>query len=577
MKPNKPISDIWLKSAVLGCLWASSEIVLGSFLHNLRVPFASNFLTGIGIMLLVSVSYLWKDKGLFWRSGLICALMKSVSPSAIIFGPMIAIFFESVLLEISVMVFRRNIFAFLIGGMLAMSWTFAQKIATFIIVYGFNMVNLYKDLAKFAQKQLNMQFENIWTPVLVVWSIYLAMGIVAALMGVYIGKKASKRPALVHELKTDNPGMVKSMKQTDSLKPSLIWLFFNIMIMITVLCLMNFTDWIWWSTAGVIAITIWAIRYKRALRPLKKPKFWIIFIIITMLTSYLFSKFQPEVKDIYTGLMIGLQMNLRAAVMVIGFSVIGKELTNPVIRNFFIGTSVRQLPMALEVAFETLPFVIGNFPDFRKFFRKPVSVVSQIVSQADIWLERIMLKSIRRENIIFITGNVGQGKTTFLSSVAQVLNFQGIKAGGFLSPAVFDNGTKIGYDIIGLMNGERSVISRISGSNNMARAGKYYFYEEGLEFGNKALAIENNSNSQIIIIDEIGHLELENNGWAKAMNQLLIKTDIPLILVVRNQLIEKVMKKWCFERPLMIDISSNNTEQASIIITDFLHTINTKK
>jgi iron complex transport system ATP-binding protein len=203
--------------------------------------------------------------------------------------------------------------------------------------------------------------------------------------------------------------------------------------------------------------------------------------------------------------------------------------------------------------------------------------VSQIVSQADIWLERIMLKSIRRENIIFITGNVGQGKTTFLSSVAQVLNFQGIKAGGFLSPAVFDNGTKIGYDIIGLMNGERSVISRISGSNNMARAGKYYFYEEGLEFGNKALAIENNSNSQIIIIDEIGHLELENNGWAKAMNQLLIKTDIPLILVVRNQLIEKVMKKWCFERPLMIDISSNNTEQASIIITDFLHTINTKK
>ena len=90
---NKVLSDIWLKASVLGCLWASSEIVLGSFLHNLQVPFSSNFLTGIGIILLISVSYIWKDKGLFWRSGLICALMKSVSPSAVIFGPMIAIFF----------------------------------------------------------------------------------------------------------------------------------------------------------------------------------------------------------------------------------------------------------------------------------------------------------------------------------------------------------------------------------------------------------------------------------------------------------------------------------------------------
>ena len=87
-------------ASIIGTIWAASEIVLGSFLHNLKVPFSGNILTAIGIIILISVSYIWKEKGLFWRAGLICAIMKTMSPSAVIFGPMIAIFSEAMLLEI---------------------------------------------------------------------------------------------------------------------------------------------------------------------------------------------------------------------------------------------------------------------------------------------------------------------------------------------------------------------------------------------------------------------------------------------------------------------------------------------
>jgi hypothetical protein len=34
-------NDIWLKAAVVGSLWGASEIVLGSFLHNLKYPSAA--------------------------------------------------------------------------------------------------------------------------------------------------------------------------------------------------------------------------------------------------------------------------------------------------------------------------------------------------------------------------------------------------------------------------------------------------------------------------------------------------------------------------------------------------------
>jgi uncharacterized membrane protein len=72
------LNSVWLKASVLGSLWASSEIILGSFLHNLRVPFSSILLTGIAVMMLVSISLRWKEKGLIWRAVLICAVMKSV-------------------------------------------------------------------------------------------------------------------------------------------------------------------------------------------------------------------------------------------------------------------------------------------------------------------------------------------------------------------------------------------------------------------------------------------------------------------------------------------------------------------
>ncbi|MFZ4465222.1 MAG: hypothetical protein ACOYN5_15350, partial [Bacteroidales bacterium] len=130
------LSEKWIKASIAGAIWAASEIVLGSFLHNLKIPFSSNILTAIGIIILVSISYIWNEKGLFWRAGLICALMKTMSPSAVIFGPMIAIFAQSVLLETAIRLLGHNLIGYFLGAMLAMSWNFFQKIINYIIFYG---------------------------------------------------------------------------------------------------------------------------------------------------------------------------------------------------------------------------------------------------------------------------------------------------------------------------------------------------------------------------------------------------------------------------------------------------------
>ena len=116
---SKPLNEIWLKASVLGSIWASIEILLGSFLHNLKIPFSGMILSLIGVWLIISFLQVWKERGLVWRAGIICALMKSISPSAVILGPMIGIFTEALLIEFFIFVLGKNIIGYLFAGAFA--------------------------------------------------------------------------------------------------------------------------------------------------------------------------------------------------------------------------------------------------------------------------------------------------------------------------------------------------------------------------------------------------------------------------------------------------------------------------
>ncbi len=560
MNPERQLSITWLKAAVLGCLWASSEIVLGSFLHNLHVPFSSIFLTSIGVILLISVSYQWKEKGLIWRSGLICALMKSVSPSAVIFGPMIAILFEALLLEFSVRIMGKNILGFVAGSLLAMSWNFFQKIANYIIFYGFNIVDLYASLVKFAEKQLQMHFGTVWMPVILLWVFYLAFGLLAATLGIYIGRTALLQGRIMLSSDKNRMAEIKSKRQTPSINYSLSWLTFDFFALVAVLLLMNLAGTYWWLVSGLIVITVWVFRYRTALNPLRKPKFWIFFVFITMISSFLFASLQSAHMSVADGLLIGLEMNFRAALMIVGFSVIGKELSNPIIRNFFIRTSFRQLPLALEIAFETLPFVIANLPPLKNIFRKPVGVTRQIVSQAEFWLEKVALTMKKKSNVIIITGEIGSGKTTLISHLADQFLEKGIRTSGIIASAIYEGNEKVGYAIAALPAGQPVRLSQIEEVPGMPRVGRYFFLPSGIEMGIRSLSVDSVKNAEIVLIDEIGAWELQGQGWAASLNELIINCSMPLIITVRKNFLDLVLDNWMFQNPLIIEARDASPE-----------------
>lgn len=560
------LNEKWIKASVLGTVWAASEIVFGSFLHNLKVPFSGNILTAIGLVILISVSYTWHKKGLFWRAGLICAIMKTMSPSAVIFGPMIAILAEAFVLELSVRLLGRTWLGFAVGAIFAMSWNLFQKIVNFILFYGFNIVDLYTDLVHYAQKQLHIQFDVVWLPIIILLVAYSIFGLISAIIGIRTGQRIMSQTVSNYS-ETKAGGLKNHQPAQSSFHHSFAWLLADIIFMIGALAILNFTPLVVWSFSIIAIVSIWVFRYKRALRQLSKPKFWVFFVLITMLTAFAFSEMQPGTDSLAKGLLTGLQMNFRAVVIIIGFSVIGTELYNPRIRSFFLKTSIKQLPLALELSFESLPSVIAATPDFRTIMKNPVMAIASIIAQTEIRLKETRNKLNRNHKVFIVTGTVGQGKTTCIEKIARAMREKDISCSGIYTPRVMDDETIISYDIVDITSNTRECFLRQTGKVNQAKIGRYYISEQGLQHGINSLKTSLKSNSSLIIIDEVGKLELDGGGWSDCISDILNVGNSYLLLAVRDKFVESIVQKWNLNY-LTFDLSQHDYHFLSNVISE---------
>lgn len=561
-----PLSEKWIKASIMGTIWAASEIVLGSFLHNLKVPFSGNILTAIGLVILISMGYKWAERGLFWRAGLICALMKTMSPSAVIFGPMIAIIAESLILELFTRLIGRTYAGYILGAMVAMSWNLFQKIINYIIFYGASIVDVYVDLLKIAQKQLSINTDLVWLPIIILLIVYALFGLLAAVTGIRVGRRMLKQPGRFTRAEIKEPATEVTPKPGTQFNYSVAWLVADIILIVFSFFLLNKTHWIVWSLTITVVIIIWSIRYRTAFRQLSKPGFWVFFVIITLITAFVFTRAQSGENMLQKGLLTGFQMNFRAALIITGFSVLGTELYNPVIRSFFLRTSFKNLPLALELSAESLPSFIANIPDFKTLIKNPVSIFYQVISQAESRFTEIKSGTSPLRQIFIVTGAVGDGKTTFIRNLTGVFRENNIESGGVLSERVMTGGHVKGYDLVNIKTGQREVLLRENGECGPESIGRYSICLAAVETGNNILTSLVHDSNTIVVVDEVGLLELRGEGWAGSLDKLVGTNGNHLILAVRNTFIDRVITRWDLTEPVIFDVTKTNFNDAFAII-----------
>ncbi len=144
--------------------------------------------------------------------------------------------------------------------------------------------------------------------------------------------------------------------------------------------------------------------------------------------------------------------------------------------------------------------------------------------------------------ITILTGPIKNGKTTKLFGFIKNLK----SVSGILSPVV--NNQRVLFHI-----GSKTI--RNFESNNESDitidVGRYRFLKSSFEWGNTMLINDLKQNYNYLIIDEIGKLELKDEGFHQSCehiwkNKELYSTN--LIMVVRDYLVDDVLSKYKIDK-----------------------------
>ena len=139
---------------------------------------------------------------------------------------------------------------------------------------------------------------------------------------------------------------------------------------------------------------------------------------------------------------------------------------------------------------------------------------------------------VSKKNIL-LTGRPRVGKSTLILKVVERLKKEGSLPGGFYTNEVREGGSRIGFNI-DTLDGKTGVLARV-GLESSYRLGKYGIDME--QFEDIALAALEDAieKSEVIIIDEIGYMELKSKRFLDLVLMALDSQKPVLATVMKNR------------------------------------------
>ncbi len=90
---------------------------------------------------------------------------------------------------------------------------------------------------------------------------------------------------------------------------------------------------------------------------------------------------------IENGFLVGLEMSLRAVLIVSAFSALSVEIRNPRVINSLMKLGFGNLYAAISLSFNSLPVMLDRSVDLKSFIKKPLHSFSHMINEAELWLE----------------------------------------------------------------------------------------------------------------------------------------------------------------------------------------------
>jgi len=177
-----------------------------------------------------------------------------------------------------------------------------------------------------------------------------------------------------------------------------------------------------------------------------------------------------------------------------------------------------------------------------------------------------------QKRVFLLTGKPGVGKTTVLIEAVRIMKERGCCVGGMISQEVRENNLRVGFKILDLNSGKSGWLAKVNQKSG-PQIGKYRVNIEDLDIiGAQAIA-DAMANCDIIVIDEIGPMELFSEKFKEATRKAL-ENRKPVIAVVhwkaKDTLIGEAKSREDTEI-YTVTQENRNTISALLISVSYMH------
>jgi len=166
---------------------------------------------------------------------------------------------------------------------------------------------------------------------------------------------------------------------------------------------------------------------------------------------------------------------------------------------------------------------------------------------------------------LLVVGEPGSGKTSWCREYINQQRKSGSSVGGILSPAIEKQRQRVGSNAVDLLTGEEVPFARLSRCGSLKegeKVGDYTIRGDGILFACDAIerAVENRCD--LVVIDEVGPLELRGKGLMPAV-QLALASAVNVLIVIRSSLREALQKHFSdYEFTVIADLTKSSSSKS---------------
>ncbi len=179
-------------------------------------------------------------------------------------------------------------------------------------------------------------------------------------------------------------------------------------------------------------------------------------------------------------------------------------------------------------------------------------------------LTRPDLAPTRPVRTVVVTGPFNSGKTAAMTDLVGRFRANGVSFAGFAQLGVWREEKKVGFTLRDLETGETAPIATLADRDRGDFGTRFVFSDEGFALGKKALMRARPGG--VVIVDELGPVELRGGGHMPAVRRALETDDLAaLVVVVRRSLVPSLLDALEASDAVVIDMEERGENAAQLI------------